>query len=437
MSRLPNDCFALPPGVEWTPVDAALAFLKERLAPVTTTETVDLFHAAGRYLATDAIATRAHPATDNAAVDGYAFAHPGTESAVMRLRDGRSAAGAPWQATAEQGPLAAGEAVRIFTGAPMPDGADTVVLQEDVERAGEGERAEKGETIRFPVPKKPGANRRRAGENIAPGAAVLSAGALVTPQSLGQLAAAGLSQIEVHRPLRVGVLSTGDEVADPAGPTTALPPAAVIDSNRPMLLSMIAGFGGEAVDLGIVADDRAAVEARLSSAAAQCDVIVTSGGASGGDEDHMAASLEAAAARREGAFHLWRIAVKPGRPLAMGLWQGCPVFGLPGNPVAAFVCTLIFVAPALRRLGGGLWWEPQPLMVPSGFDYAKKPGRREYLRVRLGADGRLQKYRSEGSGLIEGLLWSDGLADLAHDAGPLKAGEPIRYLPYPNLGLRP
>ena len=423
--RLPNDCFALPPGVDWTPVDDALAALRGRLAPIAGVETVGIEAARGRALAAQAVARRAHPAADNAAVDGYAFVHPGEDPqrapVTMTLRDGRSAAGAPWA-----GVLSAGEAVRVLTGAAMPAGADTVVLQEDVEIS--------GGLISFPPPRRAGSNRRRAGENVAVGDVVLSAGDVVTPQAAAQLAAAGIDRVAAYRPLRAALLSTGDELAAPGA--ADLPADAVIDSNRPMLAGLLAAAGCEVLDLGVIRDDRAAVEAALDRGAAEADVVIASGGASSGDEDHMARALaEGAQTGAGGAFHLWRIAVKPGRPLAMGLRGGAPVFGLPGNPVAAFVCFLIFVRPALKLLGGAGWQAPRPYRLPLGFDYPKKPGRREYLRVRIGEDGRLEKYRSEGSGLIEGLIWSDGLADLPDDAGELHAGALVDYLPYSAFGI--
>lgn len=419
-TRPADDCFALPPGVDWMPVDDALARLEAALSPVTAVETAALGAAQGRILAADAAAVRAHPACDNAAVDGYAFAHPGAPDDLdLALREGRAAPGTPWGER-----LAAREAVRILTGAAIPDGADTVVLQEDVEiDAGR---------VRFRPPKKPGANRRRAGENLAVGDVALTAGSLLTPQALAQLAAAGLAEAPLRRPLKVALLSSGDELIDPGQSGR---PDQVVDSNRPMLSALLGAPWIERVDLGRVEDRRETVEAALDRGAAEADAVITSGGASGGEEDHLAAALKDAAGRGDSSFHLWRIAMKPGRPMAMGQWRGTPVFGLPGNPVAAFVCFLIFVRPALMKLAGGPFAGARPLRVPSGFDYPKKPGRREYLRVRIGADGRLEKYRSEGSGLIEGLNWSDGLADLPQDAGPLRAGEMVDYLSYTALGL--
>ncbi|MEO1331154.1 MAG: molybdopterin molybdotransferase MoeA [Pseudomonadota bacterium] len=431
---LANDCFALPPGVHWTPVAEALARLRARMRPIAPIERLPIEAVGGRILAEDAVALRAHPACDNAAVDGYAFAHPGTADPVeLKPAKGRAAAGAPWN-----GVLPAGQALRILTGAPMPEGADTVVLQEDVEEFPGGLIS--GRRLRFTPPKKPGANRRRAGENIRPGDRVLTAGARLSPQATAQLAAAGLSDLPVYAPLRVAVISTGSELAQP-GAERDLTPDRVIDSNKPMLRGLVETTGAEVAFIATAGDTPEAVARALDLATGSADAVITSGGASGGEEDHVAAALSDAAAREQAgdegdAFHLWRVAMKPGRPLAMGLWRGAPVFGLPGNPVAAFVCFLIFVRPALLALGGAEWTEPRPLMLESGFDHPKKPGRREYLRVRIGEDGRLEKYRSEGSGLIEGLLWSDGLADLAHEAGPVNAGDRIAYLPYHAFGIR-
>lgn len=423
-ARLPDDCFALPPGVDWTPVDTALAALAARLTPIAAIETVPLAQADGRVLAGDLMARRAHPAADNSAVDGYAFRYPEGasrgEKLTFELAEGRSAAGAPHGA-----PLTPGTALRVLTGAPMPDGADTVVLQEDVTQS--------GAQLSFPAPATPGSNRRRAGENLTPGAVALPSGLRLSPQALAQAAAAGHAALPVRRSLTVALLSTGDELISPENAGTARADQ-IIDSNRPMLAAMLRRLGITVRDLGVVPDVAGKTATALSKAAGSADAVLVSGGASGGDEDHVAAYLAKGADR---SFHLWRIAMKPGRPMAMGQLAGKPVFALPGNPVAAFVCAALFVAPALRRLSGEPWRLPQPIMVESGFDYPKKPGRREYLRVRLGSDGRLQKYRSEGSGLIEGLVWSDGLADLAHDAGPLRAGDRVAYLPYAALGLAP
>lgn len=411
---------ALPAGAHWTPLEEALAQLEAAIKPVGKIEETPIEAALGRWLAEDAVARRDHPAGDNSAVDGYAFAHPGrSEETRFQLVDGRAAAGSPWP-----GVLAEGEAVRIFTGALTPEGSDTVALQEDA--------VVEGGTVRFTPPKRRGANRRLAGENIHAGDVVLPEGAHVTPQAIAQLASAGLARVNVRRPLRVAVFSTGDELA---APNAAREDHLVIDANGPMLAALLREIGMEPVLVERLSDDRAAIEAAFDRAAIKADAIVTSGGASGGDEDHVAALLESRTAEK-GAFHLWRIAMKPGRPMAMGVWNGAHVFGLPGNPVAAFVCFLMIARPALTRLSGGAWPRPKGVLLPAGFGYPKKRGRREFLRARIGSDGRLEKYRSEGSGLIEGLLWSDGLVDLAHEAGPHEEGDLVRFYSFAELGVR-
>ena len=425
-ARVANDCFALPPGQHWTPLDEALERLKKAMAPIARMEKTPFDALAGRFIAEDAVARRDHPATDNAAVDGYAFAHPGSvEEAAFTLVEGRAAAGAPWRRSETEDELRPGEALRILTGAPMPEGADTVVLQEDATL--------EGPHVRFAPPKRRGANRRRAGENIEVGKVVLPEGSRMTPQAMAQCASAGIASLNAYRPLKVAIISTGDELVAPGAVREE---HLVIDANGPMLAALAKDIGAEVVLAERVADDRSKLEAALDEAARKADAIITSGGASAGDEDHLSRALEDASAREEGAFHLWRLAIKPGRPMSMGVWKGAPIFGLPGNPVAAFVCFLILVRPALTRLGGGAWPSPKGVLAPSGFAYPKKRGRREFLRVRIGQDGRLEKYRSEGSGLIEGLLWSDGLADLGHEAGPHAEGDMIRFVSFAELGVR-
>lgn len=411
---LNNDCFALPPGVNWTPVDEALALLRDRLRPVVAADTVPLMQAAGRVLADGLTARRANPPLPNTAVDGYGFAAAsvaGRDEIVLPLVNGRAAAGLAFVGT-----VPPGHAIRVLTGAALPEGVDTVVLDEDC-LTGDGQVAFRG-------PVKPGANTRRAGEDVAEGAALLPAGRVLTPADLALAAATGLSDLPVHAPLRVGVLSTGDEVV-PAGSAAA--PGQIFDANRPMLLSLIARFGHAPVDLGHVPDDRAALRARLDSAGV--DAILTSGGASAGDEDHVSALL-----RESGALSAWRIALKPGRPLALGIWEGKPVFGLPGNPVAAFVCTLVFARPALCLLAGAEWSEPEGFDVPAAFTKTKKPGRREYLRARL-RNGRAEVFKSEGSGRISGLSWAEGLVELPDGAAEITPGAPVRYIPFGSFGL--
>ncbi len=408
-----NDCFALPPGVDWTPVDAALAALKASISPVVGAEEIALGDGLGRILAKDAIAELSHPIHANAAVDGYAFAHASYLSGPMRIVEGRAAAGAPFD-----GELKQEEAVRILTGAVVPDGADTVMLDED-------SRVENG-VLHAPTGLKQGANRRRAGENVAAGGVALEAGARLTPQALSHAAAAGLTTVSVYKRLRVAVLSTGDEILE-AGED--LRPGAVIDANRPMLTGLARSWGFDVIDLGVAPDNPADVHAALDRGAVEADVILGSGGASAGDEDHMARLLG-----EEGTRAIWRIAMKPGRPLALGRWNGVPVFGLPGNPVAAFVCSLIFARPALMAMSGAGWTEVQPELRPAAFEKRRKAGRREYLRARLDAGGAVEIFANEGSGLIRGLVWANGLVDLP-DGGPdVAKGDPVHFLPFSAFG---
>ncbi len=411
---LRDDCFALPAGVNWTPVDEALALLRKRLKPVTGQECVELGQARGRVLASDVVAKRANPPLPNTAVDGYGFAGAVPEGThVLPLVEGRAAAG-----IAFDGRVPPGHAIRVLTGAALPDGVDTVILEEDV-TLGSAE-------IAFRGPLRQGANTRKAGEDVRGGDVILSAGRVLTPADLALASATGCADLPVRKSLRVGVLSTGDELLDPGAEGSA---GQIYDANRPMLLAMIARFGFAPVDLGRVGDDRGALSDRLDSAAETTDAILTSGGASAGDEDHVSALL-----RETGAMHQWRIALKPGRPLALGMWKDTPVFGLPGNPVAAMVCTLVFARPALSVLAGAAWQEPQGFEVPAAFEKHKKPGRREYLRARI-RNGKAEVFASEGSGRISGLSWAEGLVEIEDGAHHIQPGDPVRYLPFASFGL--
>lgn len=409
MPPLRNDCFALPPGVHWTPVNDALDDLRTRLKPVVGVQATSLDAALGRVLAADIVAPRANPPLPNTAVDGYGFAGGrGAESHQLPLLAAQAAAGARLTDA-----VPAGSAVRILTGAALPDGVDTVVLQEDVDVA--------NGAIRFTGPIKAGANTRAAGEDVQVGDVVAKRGRRLTPADLAVVSAVGVGNVSTFAQLRVGVLSTGDELVG-AGQDAA--PGQIFDANRPMLMGLIEQLGHVPVDLGWVEDDRPALRARLDQAVTEVDVILTSGGASAGDEDHVSGLLNEA-----GAMALWRIAIKPGRPLALGVWRGKPVFGLPGNPVAAMVCTLVFGAPALAQMAGSAWTTPQGFDLPAAFEKRKKPGRREFLRARV-RDGRVEVFASEGSGRISGLAWADGLVELPDGALHVQPGDLVRYIPW-------
>jgi molybdopterin molybdotransferase len=384
---------------------------------VTGTETVPLAEADGRVLAGPILAPVDLPPFDNSAVDGYAvrFADlaPGSET-VMPLA-GRLAAG---MSPAEAVPR--GHGVRIFTGAPMPAGLDTVFMQEDVTvRAG---------AVTLPAGLKRGANSRPAGEDLARGATALAAGRRLSPREIALLAGLGIAEVSVRSRLRVAVFSTGNEIVPPGAP---LRPAALYDANRFMLIAMIRRLGCRVTDLGILPDRREAVAAALQGAAGGHDLLITSGGVSTGEEDHVKAAVE-----EGGALAFWRLGIKPGRPVALGVVQGTAFIGLPGNPVAVFV-TFTQVARALvARLAGEDYAAPPPMPVRAGFAYRKKEGRREYVRVRLepGPEGPVaRKHPREGAGVITSLTETDGLVELPEAVTRVEPGETVGFVPYASL----
>ncbi len=414
---LRDDCFAMPQGVDWTPVDTALTHLRDALGVVTSEKVIPVADSAGYILSRECHALRSNPPAANSAVDGFGFAKdsigPGPQ--VVPLIAGRAAAGQP-----HESPVPAGHAIRILTGAILPPGVDTVVLEEDT-------RSDSG-SVAFQNVIRRGANTRRAGEDVEGGTMVFPAGHRLIPPDLALLTALGISEVHVRRRLRVAVLSTGDEIVAPGTGNAA--PHQIYDANRPMLLSLLERWGYHAVDLAHVGDDPAALRAALDQGADRADAILTSGGASAGDEDHVSALLS-----RTGSLQHWRIALKPGRPLALAVWNGVPVFGLPGNPVAAMVCTLIFARPSLRLLAGGEWDMPRGYQVPAAFTKSKKPGRREYLRARLNPACAAEVFPSEGSGRISGLSWAEGLVELGDAAMEVAPGDPVRYIPYGSFDL--
>jgi len=415
MAQLSDDCFARDNAL--LPVDDALTALDARLHPVVGRETMALDAALGRVLAGDLVAARDVPPHDNSAVDGYAVRFNDLGDGDTRLPiDGRAAAGHPLgRATRPR------TAVRIFTGAPMPDGPDTVFMQEDC-------RLE-GDAVVLPPGIARGANRRWRGEDVAAGATVLGAGRRLKPQDLGLAASLGVTDLETFAPLRVAVLSTGDELVDVG---TEPAPGQVFDANRHALLGLLAALPCRVTDLGIVADDRATIEDVLLGAARDADLILTSGGMSTGEEDHLAAAVEAL-----GSLHFWRLAIKPGRPVAMGQVGATPFVGLPGNPVAMMVTFLRLARPAILRLAGAAGEAPRLYRVQAGFDHRKKPGRREYLRASLkrGADGDwvAEKFPREGAGILSSMVAADGLVELGEDLTQLRTGATVDFLPFAEV----
>jgi molybdopterin molybdotransferase len=418
-----DDCFR--PGQEQLTHDEALALLKARIAPLVGTERVPLTDAAGRILSEAAIIARFPvPAHDNAAVDGYAFAHGSQHGGFDHpwTVAGRAAAGHPYT-----GGLAPGEAVRIFTGAVVPDAADTVVMQEDTARAPGDPSA-----VVFQRGLKKGANVRRAGEDVKTGEALLAIGDVIRPQDLAALASIGAGDVEVYARLRVGIVSTGDEVVRPG--SRALGSGEVFDANQAMLRALAVSAGAEVTDLGIWPDDAVTVRESLADAARRYDLILTSGGASRGEEDHMAAAIAALGQR-----HFWQILVKPGRPMMLGQLGRTAVVGLPGNPVAVFVCFLMYVWPMLRRMSGSPWPEPRRFPMPAAFEFPdRKAGRRELWRGRMipGPTGwQVEKFERDGSGLISSLRWADCLIDVTEEITDVRRGDTVSVIPFSEYGI--
>lgn len=414
-----NDCFAQ--AQQLMPATEALARLRQHAQPLTGVETVPLSEACGRILAQPLLSPRQIPGFDNAAVDGYALRGQDLQAqgdTCLPVID-HIAAG---HSTATE--LREGTAVRILTGARLPAGANTVVMQEDVQRD--------GNEVRIPAGIKAGINWRPAGEDMAIGAQILPAGQRLRPQDIGAAAAMGFTTLPVYQPLKVAVFSTGDEIREPGTP---LAEDSVYDVNRYMLAAFLNQLGAEVTDLGILADDRQRVTEALQQAATDHQVILTSGGASTGDEDHIAAAIN-----QLGSLHFWRMAIKPGRPLAFGSLkapgkdQDCLFIGFPGNPVATAVCFWRFAHPLLCTLSGQSWPEPQLFSLPADFTLRKKTGRREWLRAQLvrNANGELivRKYPKQGSGILSSLVEADGLAEIPEDITHIQPGDPVMFLPF-------
>ncbi len=423
--KLLDDCFLHDK--KRMPHSEAIALLRERLSPVADVRSVALAEAGGRVLASPASARQAVPAHTNSAVDGYAVAHVDYAKGDGAVFDvaGRAAAGHPLA-----GAVKGGWAARILTGAVLPDGVDTVAMQEDCEIIDDKEEGTK--RVRIPAGLKRGANVRKAGEDVAGGETLFEAGHVIRPQDLAALASIGLGTVACYRRLRVGIVSTGDEIL-PAG-SRPLEAGEVYDANAPMLNALANLAGCEVELLGIWPDNAEHVRSRLKEAASRFDVLITSGGASRGEEDHMAAAIDALGRR-----HMWQIAIKPGRPLMFGQIGDSIILGLPGNPVAVFVCFLMYGYPMLRRLSGSAFPEPRRYTLPAAFTFEnRKLGRREFWRARvIQTDNGLaaEKYARDGSGLISGLRFADGLIEVGEDVPAVAPGDPVFFIPFSEFGI--
>lgn len=421
MAQLTDDCFAF--GGPLMTLEAARGLLAERLSTVAGIETVALGDALGRVLARDVVSPVSVPPHDNSAVDGYAvrFGDLSPDGGTVLPIVARIAAG--------DGPGAAdpeGASIRIFTGAPMPPGFDTVMMQEDCRwEAGPGAL---GSVVIQPGIKH-GANLRKAGEDVAAGSVILPEGRRLRPQDIGLLAATGSTAVTVRMPLRVAVLSTGNELAEPGSP---LAPGAIYDANRFILSALVRNMGARVTDFRILRDDPAELRSALEDAAKSHDLIVTTGGVSTGEEDHVKDAVEAS-----GGLHFWRLAIKPGRPVALGQVRSVPFVGLPGNPVAAMVTFFCIARPLIQRLSGEAVTEPALFQVRADFDYKKKEGRREFVRVRLARDAGgvpvATKFPRDGAGILSSMVGSDGLAVLSEDVTRLERGSMVEYMPFSEV----
>lgn len=408
----------MPLDEAWTRLQAELTAWCATHPPAR--EQVDSFEALGRVLAEDVVSPVDVPPLDNSAMDGYAVRAAELAGEGRRLRQSqRIAAGALGE------PLAGQSCARIFTGAPVPPGADAVVMQEQTEVLPDGQ-------IRFLADVAPGQNIRRRGEDIAVGQTVLRRGSRLEAAALGVAASVGRAQLAVYARPRVAVLTTGSELVMPGQP---LPAGAIYNSNRHTLRGLVQGCGAQHRDLGCVPDALDATRAALRAAAAEHDLIVTSGGVSVGEEDHLRQAVMA-----EGGLAFWALAIKPGKPFVFG-WLNRPdgsrawYMGLPGNPVASHVTFLLLVRPVIGLLAGEGWRLPGALTLRAGFAWPRPDKRREFLRARLGPDGQVQLHPHQGSGVLSSAAWGDGLVDVPPQT-VIQPGDPVAYLPYPEL-LKP
>ena len=392
-------------------VEDALARLLAQAHAITDSESVPTISAHGRVLAQSVVSGIDVPPMDNSQMDGYALRCADVPAAGTALRvTQRIAAGHPGQ------PLEPGTAARIFTGAPVPPGADAIVMQEATSASG-------GNVVINEVPRT-GAWIRRAGFDVQRGATVLAAGRRLLPQDCGLAASVGVARLAVVRRPRVAVFFTGDELVMPGEP---LPPGRIYNSNRFVLRGLLERLGCQVIDLGIVPDNYDATRRAFVEAAARADIIVTSGGVSVGEEDHVKPAVQA-----EGTLDLWQIAMKPGKPLAFGAVAGVPFIGLPGNPVSSFVTFLLFARPFILRRQGVQDVAPKVLPLRADFDWPKPDKRREFLRTRVNAEGGLDIFGNQNSAVLTSTTWADGLIDLP--AGETIArGQTVRYLPYAEL----
>ncbi|MDP2698112.1 gephyrin-like molybdotransferase Glp [Thalassospira sp.] len=412
-----------------TPLDMALTCACDEVAVSNAVQTRPLTDCFGAVLRRDVIARVDVPSVDNSAMDGYALRYDdlrdvGGASDLVFPVEGASLAGHPFEGT-----IPAGCAIRIATGASIPVGADTVVMQENI-IANDDESeititADAARNIRRQD------HIRRAGEDVRSGAVVLAAGKRLRPQDVAVAAGQGYESLDVARPLKVAVFSTGDELAIPGDP---LPPGGLYDSNRFAIIGMLRAAGCDVTDLGLLRDDFDVLKSALAGAAQSHDVIMTSGGVSVGKADLLKPVVDSL-----GAIHAWKLAIKPGKPLMRGQIGDCVVIGLPGNPVSVMVSALLYAVPLLLHMMGARAEDQMVVRLPviAGFDLRRSTGRQEWLRARLERDEdgqwRAMPFRSPSSGMLSSMVWAEGLIEIAADRGAVSAGERVDYLPFGGL----
>ena len=412
-----NDCFSSNKNL--LSLESALEKLEKLVKQPVGVEKVGLAEALSRFLAEDVVATLDVPPHDNSAVDGYAVCHADlsiNRDTYLPLA-GRIVAGHPLSTIAKKG-----HAYRIFTGAAMPHGTDTVFMQEDV-------RTE-GDKVVLPAGLRPGTNRRFKGEDVCDGSIILNRGKRIRPQEIGLAASIGLIKLPVYKPLCVAVFSTGDEICDPS---SSLAEGCIFDANRYTIIGLLKELGCHVTDLGIINDDQQMISEALANAAATHDLIITSGGVSVGEEDHVRQAVESL-----GSIDFWRLAIKPGRPIAIGNVDSTPFVGLPGNPVAAMVTFMRIARILVLRLSGAIGdISPTLYSVTAAFDFKPRGERREWLRAHLKVNEKgilsAHLFPFKGSGVLTSMVGSDGLIEINEGVKQIKCGDLIDFLPFSEM----
>ena len=420
MVQLKDDCFAF--GGELTKIDEALKDLEVRLNCICGTIVKPINKALGYILAEDIQAPRSVPPHNNSAVDGYAVYYDDlVKSTVTPLRvTGRVAAGHPLGRAAKRG-----EAIRVFTGAPIPIGADggpdTIFMEEDCEV--------EGEVIIFPDGIKRNSNLRYSGEDVKKGSVIVSAGKRLRAQEIGLIASVGLNKVKVYKNLKVAIFSTGDEIFEPG---SKVPKGCVFDANRFSIMGLSESLGCKITDLGILPDRLSVISNAIAEASSKHDLLITSGGISAGEEDHVRAAVQSL-----GSLYFWRFAIKPGRPVALGQIENTAFLGLPGNPVAAMITFMIIARPMIKILAGSTDFTNNYFQIYSNFRYTKKKGRREWVRVILETNkkGQLiaQKFPSSGSGILMSMVKSHGLVEIGEEIEAIDKGDLVNFLPFSEV----